>query len=167
MTQTTLERNKTGNTISLATPENLQAPAALLPLLKRVEANVGADRGLDRAIMYEVLRVPAKFQSANDDPRNYTGSLEAALTLLPAGFWWRGGMCGVSSEMIVCPDHNRPAHRERLLRACPPTLEHWNSGIEVTLWPGSHDALIRATLSACLRAQAALLPHGEAESRDS
>lgn len=81
----------------------------------------------------------------------YTKSIEAALTLLPPGFWWRGGTCCVSSEARVCPDHNDPQHRERLLRDYPPSVPHWNEGIEVEIRPGSESALARAITSACLR----------------
>lgn len=85
----------------------------------------------------------------------YMESLDAVLTLLPEGFWWRGGTCSVSSEATVCPDHNGP-HRERLLRECPPTELIWDEGIETELRPGSNNALIRALLTAILRAKQAM-----------
>lgn len=84
-----------------------------------------------------------------------TVSLDAALKVfrdaLP-GFWWRGGTCAVSSEAIVCPDHNCPAHGERLRTECPPTIAHWNEGIEVELRPGNDAALVRSLLAATMRA---------------
>lgn len=95
-------------------------------------------------ILMNHLRVPA-----------LTGSLDAALKLLRdalPGFWWRGGTCALSSEAIVCPDHNCPTHGERLLREFPPAIEHWNEGIEVELRPGGDEALVRALLAATLRA---------------
>lgn len=136
-------------------------------LVEALEKSVGPDRRLDEAIARELgwRGGPGSWRAPDDDgsdpPRvsvpAFTGSIDAAETLLPEGFWWRGGTCGVSSEMRVCPDHNRPEHRERLLRECPPKIEHWNLGIEVTIWPGSNPALVRAFASACLRARDALL----------
>lgn len=102
----------------------------------------GYKPGTDETIFYGVESVPT-----------YTLSLDKALMLLPDGFWWRGGTCCVSSEATVCPDHNNPDHRERLLRECPPSIEWWNEGIEACLTPGSDAALIRALISACLQAR--------------
>lgn len=84
-----------------------------------------------------------------------TTSLDAALKVLRdalPGFWWRGGTCAVSSEAIVCPDHNCPTHGKRLHEEFPPHLIHWNEGIEVELRPGGDQALVRALLAATLRA---------------
>ena len=71
------------------------------------------------------------------------------------GFWWRGGTCGLSSEVIIAPDHNHAEHGERLLREFPVALEHWNEGIEVELRPGSEDNLIRAFAAAMIRTKLA------------
>jgi hypothetical protein len=119
-------------------------------LIERLEKATGPDRDLDYDIANHISL------DADTDAPPYTGSIDAALTLLPPGFWWRGGTCCVSSEATVCPDHNDPEHRERLLAECPPVIEHWNSGIEVELRPGSPGALVRALAAACLRARAAL-----------
>lgn len=92
----------------------------------------------------------------------YTKYLGVAVTLLPVGFWWRGGTCSLSSEVRVCPDHNDPAHRERLLRDCPPTVEQWNEGIEVEIRPGGDQALICAFVAVCLQAHGLLALRGNA-----
>jgi hypothetical protein len=135
-------------------------------LIDALEREAGPDWKLDEAIARKLgwrggngsWHAPG---DDNSDPPyvsfpHYTGSIDAANTLLPSGFWWRGGTCGVSSEVRVCPDHNRPEHKTRLMNLCPPKIAHWNNGIEVTLWPGNDQALIRAFASACLRAHDAL-----------
>lgn len=84
-----------------------------------------------------------------------TSSLDAAVKVLGQalpGFWWRGGTCFLSSEAIVCPDHNCPTHGARLREECPPVIAHWNEGIEVEIRPGGDAALVRALLAATLRA---------------
>lgn len=124
----------------------------LLKLAERVEAGIGNDYPLEQQI-----RAAAKYPPK---PWRYTTSIDACVILMDnllPGFWWRGGTCCVSSEVTVCPDHNNPEHRERLLRDFPPSIEHWDEGIEVELRPGSNDALCRAFLSAILRAYAATL----------
>jgi hypothetical protein len=84
-------------------------------------------------------------------------TMDDCLSLLPDGFWWRGGTCHVSSEVTVCPDHNDPEHRERLLRQCPPTeAAYWDCGIDVELRPGSHKAFLWAFFLACYRARRAM-----------
>lgn len=67
------------------------------------------------------------------------------------GFWWRGGTCFLSSEAIIAPDHNCPVHGERLHREFPPTVAHWNEGVEVELRPGSDENLARALMAAICR----------------
>lgn len=132
--------------------------------IDRLEMSPGPDRELDEAL-FQIAHGRRRFVSSFEqyDPSenlpSYTNSVDSALELLPSGFWWRGGTCHVSSEAVVCPDHNHPDHRERLLREYPPTKEHWNSGIEVEIRPGSDDALARALASACLRAR--LIRQGE------
>lgn len=86
-----------------------------------------------------------------DAPMSLAEAVQALHDELP-GFWWRGGTCALSSEAIVCPDHNDPEHRERLMAECPPSVKHWNEGIEVELRPGSDAALVRALLAAMSRA---------------
>ncbi len=89
-----------------------------------------------------------------DAPQTFPMGLEDALEVLREelpGFWWRGGTCHLSSEAIIAPDHNCPVHGERLRREFPPTVEHWNAGVEVELRPGSEDALARALLAAICR----------------
>lgn len=68
------------------------------------------------------------------------------------GFWWRGGTCGLSSEVVVAPDFNCPVHGNRLLREFPVNLEYWDQGIDVEFRPGSNENLRRAFLAAILRA---------------
>lgn len=73
------------------------------------------------------------------------------------GFWWRGGTCSLSSEVIMAPDYNDPEHGERLMAEYPPKLEHWNAGIEVELRPGSDAAFCRAFLAVMIRIKLAKL----------
>lgn len=162
-------------------------------LISRVESGDGADREIDclvaaladiqvegvqhswRSLVHQfgvewAADVATRHTSVwrTEVPR-YTASLDAVLLLMSAqlpGFWWRGGTCSVSSEARVCPDHNCPEHGPRLLAECPPSLDHWNEGIEVELRPGSQSALVRALLAACLRALQAKLPeHADANSK--
>lgn len=126
----------------------------LSDLISRVEKASGPDDALDFEILCLVDPRALRSGPLRGDPK-YTASLDAVLTLLPEGFWWRGGTCSVSSEATVCPDHNGP-HRERLLRECPPTELIWDEGVETELRPGSNNALIRALLSAILRARQAM-----------
>lgn len=131
-------------------------------LIERVESDDRADRQLDLDIAIAVWGRPGVLVGRQDEPEGpvrehtywkYTEKLDDALSLLPPGFWWRGGTCCVSSEAIVCPDHNDKYHGPRLHRECPPEIEHWNSGIEVELRPGNPFALCRALIAACLRAR--------------
>jgi len=73
------------------------------------------------------------------------------------GFWWRGGTCALSSEVIIAPDYNDERHGERLHAEYPVVLEHWNSGIEVELRPGSDAMFCRAFLAAIVRVKLAKL----------
>lgn len=73
------------------------------------------------------------------------------------GFWWRGGTCALSSEVIIAPDYNDERHGERLHAEYPVVLEHWNSGIEVELRPGSDEMFCRAFLAAIVRVKLAKL----------
>lgn len=73
------------------------------------------------------------------------------------GFWWRGGTCALSSEVIIAPDYNDERHGGRLLAEYPQELEHWNSGIEVELRPGSDAMFCRAFLAAIIRVKLAKL----------
>ncbi|UQS95277.1 hypothetical protein Pam5_61 [Pseudanabaena phage Pam5] len=72
------------------------------------------------------------------------------------GFWWRGGTCGLSSEVVVAPDYNCKIHGERLVQEFPQDLEHWADGIDVEIRPGSDVNLRRAFVSAILRARLAI-----------
>jgi hypothetical protein len=142
-------------------------------LIDRIESASGPDRDLDIAICQatdtngyliendgtilvagDMGEGPGWFNIGYEVPR-FTASLDSAWSILPEGFWWRGGTCDVSSEATVCPDHNGP-HRERLLRECPPAEDIWNEGIETELRPGSHYALIRALLASILKARQAM-----------
>lgn len=161
------------------TEQHTAVPSDLTSLIERVEKATGPDRELDadidvatfRTVMTDDDLIYARKRDPGEDATHpghyfiksrsgaqaviapaYTASIDAVLTLLPEGFWWRGGTCSVSSEATVCPDHNGP-HRERLLRECPPTELIWDEGIETELRPGSNNALIRALLSAILRAR--------------
>lgn len=73
------------------------------------------------------------------------------------GFWWRGGTCALSSEVIMAPDYNDPEHGQRLKAEYPPEHEHWNAGIEVELRPGSDVAFCRAFLAVMIRIKLAKL----------
>lgn len=148
----------------------------LSDLISRVEKASGPDRDLEAEIWlactpgatrnkWSYVHKATGRECTVDETRDatdrliivpsFTASLDAVLTLLPDGFWWRGGTCSVSSEATVCPDHNGP-HRERLLREYPPTELIWDEGIETELRPGSNNALIRALLSAILSARQAM-----------
>ena len=158
----------------------------LTSLIERIEAATGGERELDAEIWlactpgatrdkWSYIHKATGRECTVDETRDatdrliivpsYTSSLDAALTLLPEGLWWRGGTCSVSSEATVCPDHNGP-HRERLLRECQPTELIWDEGIETELRPGSNNALIRALLASILRArQAAQSGQAQTEAR--
>jgi hypothetical protein len=142
-------------------------------LIERLEKADGPDRELGNDILFAagwtqnemdygggnqvtVWMAPDDTEYLDGDHPDPTKSIDAAVALLPSGFWWRGGTCYLSSEATVCPDHNNPEHRERLLRECPPSIEHWDSGIEVEIRPGSDHALARAICAASLRARHAL-----------
>lgn len=131
-------------------------------IIDKLERGKGADRELDIEIAIAVWGRPGVLVGQQDEPGGlvrdhtywrYTENLDDALSLLPIGFWWRGGTCAVSSEATVGPDHNDPKHGERLLRECPPSINYWDCGIEVELRPGTHFTLIRALAAACLRAR--------------
>lgn len=141
--------------------ETAPAPNRLLDAMIECELRrfQAYDAGLDDKMRakWKPIGVKGEVQDATTryHAPEYTFALDCALRLLPPGFWWRGGTCHVSSEAIVCPDHNDPEHRTRLLRECSPKIFHWNQGIEVELRPGSDNALVRALASACMRAHAA------------
>jgi len=82
--------------------------------------------------------------------------IEALREELP-GFWWRGGTCALSSEVIIAADYNCPEHGERLRADFPQELAHWNEGIEVELRPGSEANLCRAFAAVMLRVKLAQL----------
>lgn len=151
----------------------------LRDLIDKIENAPSPNRLLDAMIECELRRFQAYDAGLNDKQRAdwkpigakgevqdgptryhapaYTFQVDAALRLLPVGFYWRGGKCGVSSEALVCPDHNGE-HGERLMRECPPSEVHWDEGIEVELRPGSDTAFVLALVSACLRAHEARHP---------
>ncbi len=82
----------------------------------------------------------------------YSSSLDAAVTLVPPGFFWTCGLCNLSGHVTIGPDYNGP-ERERLLREFPEA--EWHEGISVDLEPGGTiDAVCRAIASACLQARA-------------
>lgn len=140
--------------------------ADLDTLISRVEEGAGEDRELDAAIIRALAGSPTDHWFRFGDEfltdnlaKRLTSSLDAVLSLMEAklpGFWWRGGTCFLSSEAIVCPDHNCPTHGARLMVECPPSMPHWNEGIEVEIRPGSQGALVRALLAAVLRTLRAL-----------
>lgn len=107
----------------------------------------------------ELLDVLMMVEGADDRdgcPMSAADCLEALKTTFP-GFWWRGGTCALSSEVIMAPDYNDPEHGERLKAEYPPELEHWNSGIEVELRPGSDLAFCRAFTAVMIRIKLAKL----------
>src|SRR5690242_9385875 len=107
-----------------------------------------ADELLDALMIVEDL--------GEDGSVDFNECIEAMNELFP-GFWWRGGTCALSSEVIMAPDYNHPEHGERLKAEYPPELEHWNAGIEVELRPGSDGAFCRAFLAVLIRIKLAKL----------
>ena len=105
----------------------------------------------------ELLDVLIHVESEQEgSPMTAAECVEALATSFP-GFWWRGGTCALSSEVIIAPDYNDPEHGERLMAEYPPELEHWNAGIEVELRPGSDAAFCRAFLAVMIRIKLAKL----------
>lgn len=82
-----------------------------------------------------------------DMPRayEYTKSIEAALTLVPQGWWWTVGDCSVSADASMGPD---VAHCDKA------TLVRFDEGLHHDLPHPSTPAIALASLA--LRARAAL-----------
>lgn len=89
-------------------------------------------------------------------PFDEGGCVEILESELP-GFWWRGGICALSSEVIIAPDYNDPEFGPDLHRDFPATEDHWNAGIEVELRPGSRENFCRAFVACIIRAKLAKL----------
>jgi hypothetical protein len=109
-------------------------------LVVRLKAEIGHDPDLDADIAAMVGSAPLP----------YTAFAQAAFTLLPMGFWWRGGVGHLSSEVRIGPDYNDPTHRESLLRDYPQALRQWDKGIEIEIRPGGEFSFVRAFAAACL-----------------
>jgi hypothetical protein len=125
-------------------------------IVQRLRSGVGPDPELDVDIAALV---------GHRAPLPYTAFVAAAFTLLPIGFWWRGGSSQLSSEVRVAPDYNDPEHRERLLKDYPQTLRHWDKGVEVEIRPGGDGSFARAFAAVCLVARAARTVGGPPPSR--
>ncbi|WP_370171328.1 hypothetical protein [Sphingobium abikonense] len=129
------------------TPEELNA------LADRVERLEGADREVDAEIWQATSRVRLTPISGpvgsipgipSQCPR-YTASMDAAMTLVPDGWWWKVGECSISSDATVGPD----------IAHCPKDmLIELDDGIDVVIEPPSSTAI--ALTAACLRAHAYL-----------
>lgn len=143
----------------------------LLELAERVERAEGPDRRLDVAIAIAVdwtypsmmapLRVTVAWRGedaidsiAEEAERpdsllkylpRYTASIDAAMTLVPEGWWWSAGDCSVSSDASVGPD---VAHCDKAL------LIAFDDGIHADLPHPSTPALALCAVS--LRAREAL-----------
>jgi len=138
----------------------------LLTLARRCEQTRASSQSIDEAIALEfgwkydekarTWTSPDPTQPVRVQAPLYTLVVEHAKQLLPTGFFWRGGTCHVSSEVLVRPDHNDPLHHHWLVKTCPETEKVWNEGIEVELRPGSDTAFVLAFTAVCLRANAAL-----------
>lgn len=79
-----------------------------------------------------------------DEASRVGGSFSLLSSVLPLWFW-RGGICGVSSEIFIGPDYNHPKNDGRLEREFPVGEFHDWAANEVELRPGGeaalHDAL--------------------------
>jgi hypothetical protein len=150
----------------IALQQNGSRYERLITLARRCEQTRAPSQSIDEAIALEFgWKYDEKSKTwTSPDPKQpvrihapfFTLVMEHTQQLLPTGFFWRGGTCHVSSEVTVCPDHNDPLHRERLMKECPPADAIWNDGIEVELRPGGDAAFVLAFTAVCLRAQAAL-----------
>ena len=101
----------------------------LIALAERVEALTGADRNIDTEILWHVNRGSFSrgyWNAASGMPRPleampqpnsglgwigaqcnappYTASLDAAMKLVPEGWWWTTGNCSVSADASMGPD---------------------------------------------------------------
>lgn len=126
------------------TPEELNA------LADRVERLEGADREVDLEIA-RIQRVVCLRRNADDTANeefthwHYTASIDAAMTLVPDGWWWKVGECSISSDATVGPD----------IAHCPKDmLIELDDGIDVVIEPPTSTAI--ALTAACLRAHAYL-----------
>ena len=138
----------------------------LLTLARRCEQARASSQTIDEAIALEfgwkyderarTWTSPDPAQPVRIQAPLYTLVIEHSQQLLPIGFWWRGGSCHLSSEVRVCPDHNDPLHRHRLMKECPCTEKIWDEGIEVELRPGGEKTFVLAFTAVCLKAHAAL-----------
>jgi hypothetical protein len=136
----------------------------LMTLARRCEQTRASSQPIDEAIALEFgwsYDDKARMWRSGDVKQpdrihapQFTLVFEHTKRLLPVGFRWRGGTCHISSEVHICPDHNDPMHRERLMKECPPSVQIWNEGLEVELRPGGDSAFILAFAAVCLRAHA-------------
>lgn len=97
-------------------------------------------------------------KSSSHVAREYTSSLDDAVTLVPKGWWWTLGLCGVSGDASIGPDYNG-THRERLLAEFPP--EEWDGVFNEDLRPGNgNHRACQAMLLCILRARKKMLEQG-------
>lgn len=130
-------------------------------LIERLEKATGPDRELDGAIWcavngYEFLMwdgagccYMAKRRGwiAADHIKMFSASLDAALTLVPSGFYWTCGLCELSGHVTIGPDYNG-SQRERLMREWPE--DQYHEGFSEDLMPG--DGIHRVCLAICIAA---------------
>lgn len=127
---------------------------SLSELADAVEELEGPSHAIDMRIVWAAYEGRWPLSCYNNEPINYdptmwmerhdfapTASLDAALTLVPKGWWWKVGECSISSDATVGPDF---AH-------CPKDmLIELDDGIDATIEPPSSTAI--ALTAACLRA---------------
>ncbi len=94
------------------------------------------------AIEYELARL-ARWPTQLLPPA-YTGIIDAALRLMPAGFFWTCGGCYLTGHVTIGPDYNGPLG-ERLHRQFPVT--QWNDGVSFDLALG--DGPQRTAMAIC------------------
>lgn len=64
---------------------------AIREIVERLERAEGPNFRLEQEIMWAVRNVPERHRSDHDKPPAYTSSLDAAMTLVPEGWFWRVG----------------------------------------------------------------------------
>ena len=60
-------------------------------LIERLEDARGPNFDLDREIMYAVHNTPMRHRSFGDMPPAYSSSLDAAVSIVPDGWFWEAG----------------------------------------------------------------------------
>lgn len=118
--------------------------AELVALARRVEALESPNFALEQEICQAVF--PGKpFLS-----QPYTADLEAAISLVPKGWWWSSGDCSVSADASMGPD---VAHCDKAM------LVRFDDGLHLDLpkpsWPAQAMTALALTAHAALSEQPA------------